>query len=672
MTKTTEAIVRLSGSFDDYRGPIDGGSGTYKKIMRSSPVLFPAYYPSSLMPKVNHILFGNYDDGLYINPYAEMVKGYKDYNKSQMDAQFELKQDFSFITQGLSARGMFNTSRYSYFEVSRYYNPYYYEASGYNKLTDTYSLELLNEDDATEYLNYNEGDKDINTSVYMEGAVIYNRTFAKKHDVGGLLVYQRQEKVYANQGTLQKSLPHRNIGLSGRFTYGYDNRYMAEFNFGYNGSERFYKTHRYGFFPAAGLGWYVSNEKFWEHVKKAISKLKFKATYGLVGNDAIGDDSERFFYLSDVNMSDSNKGATFGENFSYYNDGITVNRYDNKDISWEKSRKLNVGIELGLFNDIEIQVDYFREQRSNILMTRSYIPSTMGLSADVQANSGKAKGNGVDGSITYKKGFTKNLWLQVTGNFTYAHSEYVAYEEPAYKEKYKSHIGQSLTQVYGLIAERLFVDDYEVENTPAQNYGEYMAGDIKYRDVNGDGQITDLDQVPIGYPTTPEINYGFGFSFGYKGWDFSAFCQGSARSSFWIDANATAPFISYKYSGETLSNTLTNQLLKAYADNHWSEDNRNLYALWPRLSNTVIENNTQTSTWFMRNGAFLRLKSMEIGYSFSKELLKKLHIKSSRLYASGTNLLLISGFDLWDIEMGGKGLGYPIQKVFNLGIQIGF
>jgi TonB-linked SusC/RagA family outer membrane protein len=672
MTKTTEAIVRLSGSFDDYRGPIDGGSGTYKKIMRSNPVLFPAYYPSSLMPKVNHILFGNYDDGLYINPYAEMVKGYKDYNKSQLDAQFELKQDFSFITKGLSARGMFNTSRYSYFDVSRYYNPYYYEASGYNKLTDSYSLELLNESSATEYLNYNEGSKDINTSVYIEAAAIYNRTFAKKHDVGGLLVYQRQEKIYANQGTLQESLPHRNIGLSGRFTYGYDTRYMAEFNFGYNGSERFYKSHRYGFFPAVGLGWYVSNEKFWEPLKQGISKLKFKGTYGLVGNDAIGDDSERFFYLSDVNMSDSDKGATFGEDFSYSTNGITVDRYDNRDITWEMARKLNVGIEMGLFNDIEIQVDYFTEHRSNILMTRSYIPSTMGLSADVQANSGKAKGEGVDGSVSYKKNFSKDLWLQLTGNFTYAHSEYVAFEEPAYKEKYKSHLGKSLSQTYGLIAERLFVDDYEVANAPVQNYGDYMAGDIKYKDVNGDGKITDLDQVPIGFPTTPEINYGFGFSIGYKGLDFSAFFQGSARSSFWIDAGATAPFVSYTYSGETISNTLTNQLLKAYADNHWSEDNRNLYALWPRLSNTVIENNTQTSTWFMRNGAFLRLKSVEFGYSLSKNVINKLHIKSARFYASGTNLLLISGFNLWDIEMGGNGLGYPIQKVLNLGIQVGF
>lgn len=671
MTKTTEVIVRLAGSFDDYTGPIDGGSGLYTKIMRSNPVLFPAYYPANQMPKTNHILFGNSGSGLLINPYADLVKGYRDYSRSLMNAQFEVKQDLAFITQGLSARGMFNTSRYSYFDVSRNYNPFYYTASGYNSLRDTYGLTLLNEGTATEYLNYSEGAKDINTTTYMEAAVNYVKQISKVNDITALLVYQRRQQLFANSGTLQKSLPYRNQGVSGRFTYGYDNRYLAELSFGYNGSERFFKTERYGFFPALGLGWQVSNEKFWKPISTVISKLRLKATYGIVGNDAIGSPEDRFFYLSEVNLSDGGKGASFGEQFGYFRPGITVNRYDNAFITWERAKKFNFGTELTLFNDFNLQVDLFSETRDNILMERAAIPSTMGLAASIKANTGKAKANGVDVSADYSKNFNSSLWLRLHGNFTYAHSEFLQFEEPQYKESYLSRIGQSLNQTYGLIAERLFIDQYDVANSPKQTFGEYAAGDIKYRDVNGDGQITDLDRVPIGLPTVPEIIYGFGFSTGYKNFDLSVFFQGSARSSFWIDTRATAPFVPYNYPGESLGGT-QNALIKAYADDHWSEDNQNLYALWPRLSDSQNNNNVQTNTWFMRNGSFLRLKSAEVGYSIPKKIINRVKLSNARFYVSGTNLLSFSGFKLWDIEMGGNGLGYPVQRVYNVGIQIGF
>lgn len=670
MTPSTEVIVRLSGSFDDYRGPIDGGSGMYTKILRSSPVDFPAYYPSDLMPKTNHILFGNVEGASLINPYADMVRGYKDYSKSLMNAQFELKQDLNTWTKGLSLRGLFNTSRYSFFDLNRSYNPFFYRASAYNSLTNTYSLALLNESSATEYLDYNEGAKDINTTVYMEAAINYSNKFADKHDVSGLLIYIRRQQLFANQGSLQQSLPYRNQGLSGRFTYGYDNRYMFEANFGYNGSERFYKTERYGFFPAIGAGWYISNEQFWKPLENTVNRLKLRATYGAVGNDAIGGPEDRFFYLSEVNMNDDGRGSTFGERLNYYRPGITVNRYNNPLVTWERSKKLNTGIELGLFNSLEIQADYFHEIRDNILMDRAAIPSSMGLSANIRANVGKAKAYGVDISADFNKSYGE-LWLQMRGNFTYARSEFLEYEEPEYAEHYKLRPGNSINQTFGLVAERLFVDEYEVSNAPRQNYGEYMAGDIKYRDLNGDGRITDLDQVPIGYPTVPEIIYGFGFSTGMKGFDLSVFLQGSARSSFWIDPQATAPFIPYNYPGENLEGT-QNALLNIYAQNHWSESNRDLYAIWPRLSNTVNNNNIQTSTWFMRNGAFLRLKTVEFGYSLPESLASKFKLGMVRAYFSGINLANISSFKLWDIEMGGNGLGYPVQHVFNLGLQIEF
>lgn len=677
LTKTTKAAIRLSGNFDDYRGPLggfdewgnrlSGGEAMYRKIMQANPVQFPAYYPASMQPDTKHILFGNASRSAgsksadYINPYAELVRGYMDYSKSLLDAQVEVKQDLKFITKGLSFRGMFSTSRYSYFDINRKYNPYYYGVSSYDKRADEYNIMLLNGDgNPTEYLDYTEGPKDINSTTYFEGSLLYNRTFGK-HDASGMLVFQRREQIIANKGTLQRSLPYRNQGLSGRFTYAYDSRFLGEFNFGYNGSERFHESRRYGFFPAVGLGWIVSNEKFWESILPVVSKFKLKATYGLVGNDAIGNEEDRFFYLSDMNMNDENKGYTFGENYGYFRPGVNINRYDNRYISWEKSYKANYGFEIGLFNELDIQFDYFTEKRKNILMERKSIPSSMGLSSAVRANVGEAKASGVDLSIDYNKMFKNGYWIQSRANFTYAHSEFVKYEEPSYNDKYRLHVGQSLKQEYGLIAERLFIDEEDVRNSPRQNFGEYGAGDIKYYDTNGDGQITYDDMVPLGYPTVPEIVYGFGFSAGNSHFDFSAFFQGSARSSFWIDGGKTSPF----------QNDVP--LIKAYADSHWSEDNRDIYALWPRFSPELVNNNTGVrNSWFMRNGAFLRLKTVEIGYKLPDSLLKKLRIESLRLYATGNNLLLFSGFDLWDVEMGGNGLGYPIQRVVNLGVQINF
>lgn len=661
VTKTTELIARVSGTFDDYSGPLGSGSDIYGSIMHTNPVLFPPYYQAGENEKhVNHILFGNYGDGSYKNPYADMVKGYKNYSRSNMFAQFELKQKLDMITEGLSFRGLLNTTRNSYFDVTRQYTPFYYQATSIDEVTGDYLLELLNEEQGKEYLDYQEGKKTVSSIFYLEAALDYQKTFAEKHDVCGLLVYTMRNKLDGNSGSLNSSLAFRNIGLSGRATYGFDKRYYVEFNFGYNGSERFSKNHRFGFFPSAGLAWSISNEKFFEPLKNTISNLKLRGSYGLVGNDAIGANDERFFYLSEMNMNDGDRGASFGIDNSYSKNGISIKNYSNTDITWEISYKTNLALELELLKQLSITAEVFHEKRTNILMKRSFIPTSMGLSADIRANVGEAKGKGVDLSLDYNHVFNKNLWLQGRGNFTYATSEYLVYEEPDYKEKYLSKVGYNLSQQWGYIADRLFIDDEEVRNSPVQSFGEYAGGDIKYHDTNGDGRITELDMVPIGYPTTPEIIYGFGASAGYKNFDISFFFQGSARSSFWIDPEKTAPF---------QDNT---QLLKVYADNHWSEENRNIYALWPRLSPTALENNTQKSTWFMQDGSFLRLKQVEIGYSLPHKMLQKIHMANLRVYVSGSNLLTFSKFKLWDVEMAGNGLGYPIQMNFSAGLNVSF
>lgn len=665
LTKTTEMIVRMHGTFDDYSGPLEGGSGVYNKIMKTNPVLFPAFYaPDKGNEFTQHILFGNADGGKYINPYADMVKGYKEYSTTQILAQLELKQDFGFLLEGLSARMLFNTSRYSTAELSRSYNPFYYELAGYDQANDEYILQTLNPLKGSEWLSYNEGTKKVSSTTYFEGALQYNNLFSDVHSVSGLMVFTTRESRISNAGSLQASLPYRNVGLAGRATYAYDDKYFAEFNFGYNGSERFSKKERYGFFPSGGIGYMISNESFFEPLKKYITKLKLKATYGMVGNDEFGKAEDRFFFLSNVILNDGNRGYNFGTDFGYNRPGVSISRYEDPFITWETAYKQNYGFEISLFDKLEIQGDFFKEKRKNILQERVFIPSTMGLQASPSSNVGKSSAVGYDMSVDYSQSFNKNFWLSVRGNFTYATSKLVLYEEPDYTNTpWRRWTGNKISQKYGYIAERLFVDEEDVRNSPKQQFGEYMAGDIKYKDINQDGMIDEDDEVPIGYPTNPEIIYGFGFSLGYKGLDCSAFFQGSARSSFWIDPKTISPFVVDNKGGQTA-------LLQAIADSHWSESNRNAHAFWPRLSDRLIENNTQLSTWFMRDGSFLRLKSVEVGYTLPKKWTNRVGLDVLRLYLSGTNLFCLSSFKLWDIEMAGNGLGYPIQRVFNIGINI--
>ncbi|MCL3778947.1 TonB-dependent receptor [Prolixibacteraceae bacterium JC049] len=675
LTKSTEVIFRFHATLDDYQGPLDGGSGLYKKVMRSNPVLFPAYYkPDEANKYKERILFGNYDQGNYLNPYADMVKGYKDSDKSRLLAQFEVKQNLNSILEGLSARALFNMNRYSSFDISRFYNPYFYTVEAYDPDNNVYSLHNINPDEGTDYLTYDEGAKKISNIFYMESALNYNKKFNEKNAVSGLLVFTMREKLNANPGSLEKSLPYRNMGLSGRFTYSYDSKYFGEFNFGYNGSERFSEDARFGFFPSAGIGYVVSNEPFWENIEPYVNKLKLKATYGLVGNDAIGSDDDRFFYLSNVSLDDGGHGYNFGTFRDYRRDGVKISRYENPEVSWETAYKMNVGFELGLFNSLELQGEYFTERRENILMDRASIPKTMGLEADLMANVGQAKARGFDISLDYNKSFNKNFWLTARGNFTYATSEYLVYEEPDYSATpWRSKKGKKLGQQWGYIAERLFIDEQDVENSPVQ-FGDYGAGDIKYRDINDDGKITEQDQVPIGHPKTPEIVYGLGFSMGYKNFDFSCFFQGSALSSFWIDVQKTSPFIHYNDKNVSYDdNAVTqNQLLQAYADDYWSESNRNIYALWPRLTTRLSENNSKRSTWFMYDGSFIRLKSVEIGYNVPKRLTERIGLSQFRVYVSGSNLYTWSKFDLWDPENAENGLGYPNQRVINLGLKVQF
>jgi TonB-linked SusC/RagA family outer membrane protein len=645
-------------------------------IWRSTPtVLFPAVYPSSILPYVNHPLFGGAETRpssgvIALNPYAEMVRGYEVNSRSTIQAQLELKQDLSFWTKGLSARAMGYVRRFSSFYIPRQYNPFYY-SSRRNPETGDIELNVMNDGAigaigsiGTEFLDYNPalGTKSLDSRIYIETAINYNHTFSAKHVVSGMLINLLSSYQTGNAESLQASLPRRNHGFSGRFTYGYNDRYLVEFNFGYNGSEKFAGGNRYGFFPSLGLAYRVSNEKFFVSMKNVVTNLKLRGTYGLIGNDEIGAANDRFFYLSNVNLNNGTFQSTFGDEFGFSRPGISISRYANDNITWEKSEQINLGLDVELFNSLNIVLDVFRQRRFNILQERANLGSTMGLLVTPSSNFGEAESKGIELAMDYSKQVSQRMWTSLRGNLTYSTSKILKYAENDYSDElsYLFRRGNPLSQRYGFIAERLFVDDEEVANSPAQ-FGLVRGGDIKYRDVNGDGAITNTDQVPIGLPQVPEIIYGFGGSLNYKNFDLSLFFQGSARSSFFINPSLIQPFF---VNGPSESG-----LLKAIANDHWSEENRNSYAFWPRLSTLQIENNNQSSTWWMRNGAFLRLKNVELGYTSPDKVANKMGLKSLRIYTSGINLAVWSSFALWDPEMGGNGLGYPIQSVYSLGIK---
>jgi TonB-linked SusC/RagA family outer membrane protein len=369
--------------------------------------------------------------------------------------------------------------------------------------------------------------------------------------------------------------------------------------------------------------------------------------------------------LSDVNLDNGGTGYAWGADYNNYYNGYFVNRYDNQNVTWEVAEKSNYGLELGLFNKMTLLVDYFTEHRKNIYMQRDYIPETMGLTTTISSNVGEVKSSGVDLSIDYNHVFSSGLYVSGRGNFTYATNEILVNGEPEYQNQNLSRIGHPINQQWGYIAERLFIDQEDINNSPEQFNGfssnnAYMPGDIKYKDVNNDGAINELDMVPIGKPYVPEIVYGFGFSAGYKNFDFSMFMQGVARTSFFIQPENISPFVNERNA------------LSIIANNYWSENNPDPNAFWPRLSTNVVENNEKPSTWWLRDGDFLRLKSVEFGYTIPEKYGNFFSDVSARIYFTGLNLLYFSKFDLWDPEMAGNGLGYPPQRVFNIGLQVKF
>ena len=676
LTKSTQLMVRTIGNFQTYSGPPVTGSEAYAQALTSNPVMFqPVYTAGPQQSYIKHPLFGNYSNGTFRNPYANIVRGYQERNSNNMQVQVELRQDLSkLLVEGLSFRSLANLTRKSEYKIVRQYNPFYYTPGSVDPSTGQYTYLNLNPATGSETLSFDPVGRGLAALFYMENAFSYNRTIASKHTVTGMVINTIRNNITqpnAEDFSLLNTLPYRNVSFSGSFTYAYDDRFHAQFAFGYNGSERFSEKYRWGFFPSGGIAWTINNEKFMKPLKNVINTLRLRLTHGVVGNDAISD--ERFFYLSDVNLNNANFGYSFGMPGSLYTvNGISVNRYENPTVRWERSRQTNLGLDLGMFKGaFTLTADIYQQDRSDIVQTRASLPSSLGLVNSPLVNLGKYRSKGVDMEATFNKYVNNNLWFQGRGTFTIAKGKYIQYEEPYYQYPYLSRIGLASSQTRGYIAERLFIDDDEVANSPEQSFGSVVrGGDIKYVDVNGDGKVNADDMVPIGYPTTPEINYGFGLSTGYRNFDLSFFFSGVANTALFISPISSQPGDATQGIAPFGNITTPKAVLQAIADSHWTEENQNVYALWPRLSSTAQANNTQPSTYWLRNGAFLRLKQVELGYTLNKHFTRKLKIDALRFYISGSNLFKISSFDLWDPEMGGNGLAYPLQKVYNFGLKL--
>ena len=668
-SKTTTLDTRIQGRFERYNGPATAANDIFNMVMKSNPVDFPPVFePDPQHANTAWTLFGTTMTG-GVNPYAEMVRGYTRRDDNTMSAQGTLMQDLAFITPGLKAQLKASINIWNNYSAKRAFSPYFYAIIDSNPITGEYTLKNTNSDGYA-YLGDVETRRDSEGHYYVEGRVNWDREFGR-HSLGLMTVGIMEERVLNGEsGSIYATFPERNIGNSTRFTYDYDRRYFLELSYGLHGSEKFGANNRYGFFPTAGVGWLISNESFWHNMKDKISNLKLKFTYGQVGNDAIAGREGRFYFLSKITIGDNNDWRTnpayWGRNFRHSYGGYTIDRQANPNIGWEISTKTNIGLEAGFFKneDLKFQIDFYRDIRDRIYMLRNHIlPASMGLTSEVAGNIGKVQSQGIDASLDYSHFFNKDFWLTGRANFTYAVNEYVYLDEINYQDKYRSKKGQNINQNWGLVAERLFISQTDIDESPLQTFGGYYPGDIKYKDINNDDVIDERDMIPIGYPWMPEIQYGFGLSAGYKKWDFSFFFQGNARSSILIDAAAITPFAGRRNALQVIEN------------NYWSTTNPDIYAFWPRLSDEISANNTQASTWWLRDGSFMRLKSVELGFNWDKW--SKYKLSNARVYFSAENLFYISPFKLWDPEMRSgngltSGLVYPLNRRFNVGVLLSF
>lgn len=663
LSKTTKLSLRLNVQLWDNHGPNTSTSNIFNKIMDANPVDFPIIFPQE--DEYNYLMWGGKQGGRYNssfeNPYAIMTSGYQDSFASSITGNLGLTQRLDFITKGLSAEGLFSFKNYSSNTSTRSagYNQFQVQNFEWNEdrtAVESYNLHRLGVEQGTS-LSSGSG-RGGDHQIYIQAMLNYGRTFGK-HDVSAMALYNQEEFVSS------VAYPFRKQGIAGRINYAFDFKYLLELNFGYNGSENFAKGHRFGFFPSVGVGYVISREEFFQPITHVVNSLKIRASWGLSGNDQTNLD--RFLYRSIIELQNSDLSYVTGRDQNTERRGPKYTQYGNPEIGWEIGEKFNVGIDIGLFNCLNITLDFFKENRRNILMARNTVPAFIGITAkdrwmnlttQTYANLGVVENKGFDIAVDYMKNINRDLSISFKGTFTYAANKILERDEPDFMiYPNLSQIGRPINQPLLYIAERLFIDDAEIKNSPTQILGGLiMPGDIKYTDLANaygetDGTIDTNDRMYTGFPTVPQIVYGFGPSIRYKKWDFSLFFQGVARTSLMISGI-------HPFGTDYMRNVQT-----FIADDYWAENNQNIYAAYPRLSRDTHTNTTVASTYWQRDGSYIKLKNAEIGFSH----------RFFRVYVRGSNLLVFSKFKLWDPEQGsGSGMRYPTQRVANVGIQFKF
>ena len=539
------------------------------------------------------------------------------------------------------------------------------KANSFDPETNEYDLEALKT--GKYFIEESDHKKEQDQTFYLDARLDWKRSFGY-HNLTAMAMYMMRE--YRNS-----ILPNRNQGYSGRITYDYANKYLVEFNFGYNGSERLASGTRFEFFPAVSLGWVVSNEDFWEPASKYINHLKIRGSYGLVGSDQFNKDAPHFLYYNQINFAPNAGINEFYDKRLIYSTGMpgsTIVREGPEfktlaiqNAGWERVKKLNVGVDISFFDQVNLTFDYFYDHRDRILMKRASFPSLLGYGGYVPwSNIGEVINKGVEISLNWNKQFGKNWFVDFRGNFTFNRNKYEYADEPDYPYVWQTKTGKPLNTLTGYLADGLFSSQEEIDNWADQSQlggNNLRPGDIKYRDINGDGQITEQDQVMLSpYADIPNIQYGFGLNLTYKKFDFGVFFNGSAKRKIMIN-EGYAPFQSGGGDGHS-GQTLPTNLMQWIADGHWSVDNPNPNAVYPRLGTTIsdIQNNIVKSSFWMRNANFLRFKTLEFGYTFPH----------CRVYFNGDNLAVFSPFKLWDPELAWN--AYPLQRTFNLGVQLTF
>ena len=662
LTPTTILNVNLANIYEKSFAPGQSKDDIWGYTFMTSPNAFPVEYSDGTISAPSA--------ATGYNPWNLLVhSGYQEQFWNSAQSLIGVTQKLDMLVEGLTANAKFSWDAWNTQTQSRTKEPQQFHATGRDEEGNLiFGAPIYT---GSESLSYGaSAQSDITT--YLEASLTYNHVFAEKHRVGALLLYNHKIRRYAYGGDASTSLPYKNQGIAGRVTYAYRDKYLFEFNMGYNGSENFASGHRFGFFPAVSAGWLVSEEPFWAPVKPYVSMLKFRGSYGKVGNDQLPGD--RWLYLPTIVDGNS---FTMGQNGSNGGGGIAVGRPANLSFSWEEETKLDVGIEMLLFNSLRIQADYFDSHRTGILMQRAGLAGIAGMQNSSKlpyANIGETRNRGVDMTLEWNQRFGE-WYLTARGNFTYNKNCLVNNDEPDWQYRYQNRIGKpyglSAAQPWGLKAIGLFETQEEIDNSPVQTFGEYRVGDIKYQDINGDGIINADDQVYLGYTTLPEITYGFGATASWKGIDLNVFFQGIDHVNFFISGTSLRP---------AWANMERSAIQSDVWENGWRTDRtaaENAKALYPRLSlngQAGSSNNSQTSSWWQRNGAFMRLKNVEVGYTLPKKWMTATHVfQSIRVYLSGNNLCTFSDFKLWDPEIGGgDGSKYPPNRVFMIGLNANF